>query len=134
MTPPLSLPCPLPLVTAGEERRYSLHRISGQRARIHCDAHMAGFDVVKVKVVWSLALRRLSESGCNPKDPVMTLVELGHVHSRLEGDQMYQFVDGPLDWAFHAEGAALNKDMTNAHTAWVGLTIGHARLEDSGTY
>ncbi|GFS27668.1 hypothetical protein ElyMa_005292300 [Elysia marginata] len=95
---------------------------------------MAGFDVAEVKVIWSLALRRLSESGCNPKDPVMTLVELGHVHSSSEGDQMYQFVDGPSDWAFHAEGAALNKDMTNAHTAWVGLTIGHALLEDSGTY
>lgn len=116
------------------QNRYLLHKFLGQRIKIHCDIHMTGFLVTNVKVVWSLALHRLSTSGCDPKDPVMTLVELAYVNSQMDADQLYQFVDAPRGWTFHAEGAALNQVGTNAHTAWIGITIESARLEDSGIY
>ncbi|KAK3705136.1 hypothetical protein RRG08_005526 [Elysia crispata] len=128
----LTLASPTP--RDAQKTSYHLQKWRGEKVRIHCDAGMAGFNVNKVKVVWALHLRLLSDSGCNPKDPVITVVELGHTHSNLDADQIYQFINGPRGWTFHAEGAALNQHKSNAHSAWVGLTIDHAEIENSGVY
>lgn len=113
---------------------FKMHTWRGERLKVQCDARIAGFDVTKVKVVSALYLRRLSHSDCNPNDPVMTLVQLTYNNNSLHGGNSFHAVGASEDWTFHAEGMALNHDGTNALTAWVGITVAHARPEDSGLY
>ncbi|RUS75563.1 hypothetical protein EGW08_016688, partial [Elysia chlorotica] len=117
-----------------QKRGYLLSKYRGDTVRVHCTAAVAGFNTSEVKVVWELSLRLLSDSGCNPKDPVISLAELGHVDSSSDADQFYQTVVGPPGWKLHAGGAALNREKSNVHSAWVGLTIDHVMKEHSGVY
>ncbi|RUS75560.1 hypothetical protein EGW08_016685 [Elysia chlorotica] len=132
----LSFGFPFKALNAPEEptkRRYELHKKRGDRVKIQCDAFVVGFSR-KVKVVWALRLRRLSHAGCNPKDPAMTLVELIHTNGSLEEHQIYRAIKEPPKWKIYARGAALNKDLTNIWTAWVGLAIAEVEPQDSGIY
>ncbi|GFN82752.1 hypothetical protein PoB_000925800 [Plakobranchus ocellatus] len=119
---------------AEKKLEYHLHAWRGEHVRIQCDARVAGFNLSRVGVVWKLQLHRLAESGCNPKDPVATLVELEHGNSGSEADQVYSAIKGVPGWTIHAEGAKLNSKQTNAQSAWVGIHMDKVRLEDSGTY
>ena len=88
-----ALPVPPPGPYEATRREYiHVHKWQGETVKVQCDARLAGFDTSKVKVVWTLHLRRLSYSGCNPKDPVMTLVGLAHNDSNSEEDQVYSHV------------------------------------------
>ncbi|KAK3705139.1 hypothetical protein RRG08_005528 [Elysia crispata] len=124
MTPPIE----------SKTERYRLYNAQGDKVKIQCDARMVGYDANTIKVVWALTLRRLSRAGCNPKDPVLTLAEIKHSNGSSKADQIYKTIREPPHWKLHAQDAALGKDMSNILTAWIGLSIKQARLEDSGVY
>ena len=93
-----AVPVPQETTTSVRPRgeHYYLHRWRGEKVKVYCDARMAGFDISKVKIVWRLQLRFLSDSGCNPRDPVITLVELVHIQGKPEEDQIYHSVSKSL--------------------------------------